>query len=88
MFSVRKNKFVHISPQKVKTKTVHSLFDYMEKKDRFIIIIAVIICILLLFISITPLFGIEEPIFFLIIAVPTCVILTFFWLKVRYDMSH
>jgi len=57
----------------------------MEKKERVITIIAAIVCIYLILVSITPLFGIEEPLLFLIIAIPTCAVLAIFVFKVRLE---
>lgn len=74
----------------VKTKSFHSFFDCMQRKEKkrkekLIITLALVVCFLLIFISLTPLFGVDDPVFFLIIAVPTCVILAVFGLKARYQ---
>ena len=60
----------------------------MKKQEKRILIIGVGVCILLLFVSITPLFGIDNHYYFLIIAIPTCVVVTAFGLKIRYEIFH
>lgn len=84
MFFV-KEKAIFSNIINVKTKSFHSFFDCMQRKEKLIIALALVVCFLLIFISLTPLFGVDDPVFFLIIAVPTCAILAVFGLKARYQ---
>ena len=86
MFSA-KEKAIFSNIINVKTNIFHFFFcDWVKKKDKALITAGLIVCILLIILGITPLFGIEEPILFLAVAVPTCIVLAVFGLKARFEL--